>query len=242
MPDRTELPLSGRSAVVTGATRGIGLEIARRLAGAGARVVMVARGEGELARLAAELGAIPVPGDISSAAGAAGVARRAEGALQEVPTLLVNAAGSFLLAPIAETDPEDFRRQVEVNLNGPFYLLRAFLPAMLARGAGHIVNIGSVAGRLALPGNGAYGAAKFGLRGLHEVLAEEVRGTGVRATLVEPAATDTSLWDPLDPDSRPDLPSRAAMLAADDIARAVLFAVLQPDDVELSLMAIRSAR
>ena len=242
MSDRTDLPLAARSAVVTGATRGIGLEIARRLSAAGARVVMVARGEGELARLAAELRAIPVPGDISTPAGAAAVAHRAEGALQEPPSMLVNAAGSFLLAPIAETDPEEFRRQVEVNLNGPFYLLRAFLPAMLTSGRGHIVNIGSVAGRLALPGNGAYGAAKFGLRGLHEVLAEEVRGTGVRATLVEPAATDTSLWDAIDPDSRPDLPSRAAMLAADDVARAVLFAVTQPDDVELSLMAIRSAR
>jgi NADP-dependent 3-hydroxy acid dehydrogenase YdfG len=93
-----------------------------------------------------------------------------------------------------------------------------------------------------MAGNGAYGASKFGLRGLHQVLAEEVRGTGVRATLVEPSATDTPLWDPLDPDSRADLPSRSSMLSPDDIARAVVFALVQPAEVELSLLAIRSAR
>ena len=93
-----------------------------------------------------------------------------------------------------------------------------------------------------MAGNGAYGASKFGLRGLHQVLAEEIRGSGVRATLIEPAATDTPLWDPLDPDSRDDLPSRSQMLTPDDVARAVVFALTQPAEVELSLLAIRSAR
>ena len=113
---------------------------------------------------------------------------------------------------------------------------------MLERGSGHVVSIGSVAGRVAFPGNGAYGASKFGLRGLHAVLAEEVGGTGVRATLIEPAATDTPLWDPLDPDARGDLPSRAAMLRPEDVARAVVYALAQPAGVEVSTLALRASR
>lgn len=234
--------LGGRTAIVTGATRGIGQAISRRMAEAGARLAVVARGEAEVARLASELGAVPVAGDVSTVAGAHDVCRRAEAGLGAVPEILINSAGAFLLAPIAETEPEELLRQVEVNLLAPFYLIRELLPRFLARGQGHVVNLGSVAGRVAMPGNGAYSASKFGLRGLHEVLAEEVRGSGVRATLVEPAATNTPMWDPLDPDRRDDLPSRSVMLDPDDVARAVLFALTRPEDVEISLMAIRSAR
>jgi NADP-dependent 3-hydroxy acid dehydrogenase YdfG len=119
--------------------------------------------------------------------------------------------------------------------------MRAFLPRMLRRGSGHVVHVGSVAGRVAFPENGAYSASKFGLRGLHEVLLQEIRGTGVRATLVEPAATDTPLWDAIDPDSRDDLPSRAAMLHPGDVARAVLFALAQPPHVRIPTIAIEAA-
>jgi NADP-dependent 3-hydroxy acid dehydrogenase YdfG len=94
---------------------------------------------------------------------------------------------------------------------------------------------------VAYPENGAYSASKFGLRGLHEVLVQETRGTGVRATLVEPGATDTALWDPVDPDGRDDLPSRAQMLSPDDVARAVLFAATQPAGVEIPVIAVQSA-
>jgi NAD(P)-dependent dehydrogenase (short-subunit alcohol dehydrogenase family) len=156
------------------------------------------------------------------------------------PDIVVNAAGAFALAPFAATEPGIFERQLAVNLLGPFLVIRGFLPGMLARGSGHIVNIGSVAGRIALPGNAGYGASKFGLRGLHEVLAAELRDTGVRASLVEPAATDTSLWDPLQPDTRNDLPSRADMLRADDVAAAVRFILEQPAAVEVSGVSLRA--
>lgn len=234
--------LEGRTAIVTGATRGIGQAVCRRLREAGARVAVVARSEPEVERLASELGGVPAAGDVSTVEGAREVCRRAEVGLGGLPEILINSAGAFLLAPIAETEPEEFLRQVEVNLLAPFYLIRELLPRFLARGQGHVVNLGSVAGRMAMPGNGAYSASKFGLRGLHEVLSEEVRGSGVRATLIEPAATNTPLWDPLDPDRRDDLPSRSVMLDPDDVARAVLFALTRPEDVEISLMAIRSAR
>lgn len=231
--------LTGMRALVTGASRGIGLEVARLLAASGAWVGMVARTEETLLDAAAEAGGHALPGDVSDADAVRSLPERFASAAGGPPDIVVSAAGGFALAPIAETDTGDFERQIAANLLGPFLVVRAFLPEMLRRRSGHVVNIGSVAGRIALPGNGAYGASKFGLRGLHEVLAEEVRGTGVRATMVEPSATDTPLWDPLDPDGRSDLPSRAEMLRPEDVARAVLYAVGQPAGVEVSLVAIR---
>jgi NADP-dependent 3-hydroxy acid dehydrogenase YdfG len=154
------------------------------------------------------------------------------------PNAVVNAAGIFQLAKAAETSVMAFDQSLAMNLRGPFLVVRALLPGMLQRGSGRIVNIGSVAGRRAFPGNAAYSAAKFGLRGLHEVLVEELRGTGVSATLVEPTATNTKLWDPLDPDGRDDLPSRSEMLEPDAVADAVVFALTRPPDASIPLIQI----
>ena len=233
--------LEGKRAVVTGASRGIGFAIARLLAARGVVVGMVARNEAPLQRAAREIHAIPIALDVSSRDAIPTLQSWATRELGEVD-IVVNGAGSFSLAPVAETSADEFRRQLDANLIGPFQVTRAFLPHMLERRSGVIVSVGSVAGRTAYPGNGAYSAAKFGLRGLHEVLAEEIRGTGVRATLLEPAATDTSLWDSVDPDSNPSLPARSTMLRPEDAARAVWFVLSQPESVEIPFLAIRSAR
>ncbi len=101
--------------------------------------------------------------------------------------------------------------------------------------------MGSVADRRAFPGNAAYAASKFGLRGLHEVLREELRGTGVRATLVSPGPVDTPLWDPLDPDTREGFTPRAAMLGAADVADAILWAVTRPAAVNVDELRLARA-
>lgn len=231
--------LSGRTALITGASRGIGLEVARRLRGAGARVALVARGASELQAVADELDGVALPTDLADPAAVERLVSEAGLAFGGVaPDIVVNAAGAFALAPLAETDPDVFERILAVNLRGPFLLIRAFLPGMLERGSGDLVTIGSVAGRHAFPHNGAYSASKFGVRGLHAVLDAELRGSGVRAVLVEPAATDTGLWDTIDFGRSPGLPPRSAMLSAAAVADAVVYAVTRPPEVALRTLVV----
>lgn len=239
MNDRA-LRLSGQTALVTGASRGIGRAVAIRLAQSGAEVQVLARSASDLEELAAELGGRAWPADLTDDAEVWNAMERMQEVLGGPPDIVVNAGGVFGVAPLHETTVAEFDRNVATNLRGTFLVLRCLLPALLARGRGTIVNVGSVAGRKAFPGNGAYSASKFGVRGLHEVLLEELRGTGVRATLLEPAATNTGIWDPLDPDSDPDLPDRETMLRPSDVADAVLFLVTRPEGVEIPFLPLQS--
>jgi NADP-dependent 3-hydroxy acid dehydrogenase YdfG len=218
----TEAQLAGKLALVTGGTRGIGGAITAQLRGAGCEVVAVARK--------------PVAG--SEAADVTRPADVERLAARYQPDILVNAAGAFGLAPVAETSVDTFDGMVATNLRAPFLLIRAFLPRMLASGDGHIVSIGSVAGRQAFPGNGAYSASKYGLRGLHAVLDAELKGTGVRATLVEPAATDTPLWDQVDRERNPGLPAPGAMLAPQAVADAVYYVLTRPVETHINYLGL----
>jgi NADP-dependent 3-hydroxy acid dehydrogenase YdfG len=229
--------LAGRRILVAGASGGIGLAVARRLADAGARLVLVARRAAPLHEAAAATGSTAVAGDIAD--GGFVEALRTRMAADGGVDALVNAAGAFDLSPVASTSPDMFRRMVDANLTAPFLLIRAFLPAMLEARRGHILTVGSVAGRVAFPGNGAYSASKFGVRGLHAVLEQELRGTGVRCTLVEPGATNTTIWDPLDPDGRDDLPGRDLMLSGDAVADAVHYALTRPPDVLIPVLPVQ---
>jgi NADP-dependent 3-hydroxy acid dehydrogenase YdfG len=230
--------LAGRTALVTGASRGIGRAVAVALATEGARVRALARGAEALNELSRDFGIESVVVDL-------GDDRDTWCALDEMserdggpPDIIVNSAGVFGIESLAGETVDSFDAHLAINLRAPFLVIRSLLPAMLERGSGLIVNIGSVAGRKAFPGNAAYSASKFGLRGLHEVLVEEVRGTGVRASLVEPAATDTSLWDALDPDADPGLPNRADMLTPSDVAAAVLFVATRPPGVTIPRLSV----
>jgi NADP-dependent 3-hydroxy acid dehydrogenase YdfG len=182
---------------------------------------------------------VAIPADLADPAAVERVvAESTEAFGGAAPDIVVSAAGAFALAPLAETDPASFDRILAVNLRAPFLLIRGFLPGMLARGSGDLVTIGSVAGRHAFPHNGAYSASKFGVRGLHAVLDAEVRGSGVRAVLVEPSATDTGLWDSIDFGRNPGLPPRSAMLSAAAVADAVVYAVTRPREVALRTLVV----
>jgi NAD(P)-dependent dehydrogenase (short-subunit alcohol dehydrogenase family) len=224
---------AGRLVLVTGASRGIGFAIAKRFEADGARVVRVSRSLAPFdgpARL-------DIPCDLSDAAAvdalAAGV-RAARG----IPDIVVNNAGSFRLASLEDTRAEDFSAQVDANLLAPFRVTRAFLPAMRERGSGHLITIGSIADHVGLAGNAGYAAAKFGLRGLHESLRDEFRGSGVRLSLVSPGPTDTDIWDPVDPDHRPGFPPRSRMLRPADVAEAVFWIATRPAHVDVDWLRL----
>lgn len=235
--------LHGASAVVTGASRGIGRAVAGALAAAGARVFLISRSAADLEQVATHIGrgAVAVPCDVTNA----DAVSRAVEVIGEVgaagPMLLVNNAGVFPLGAIEGTDPALFEQTLQANLLAPFRFLHAFVPRMRAAGQGHVITIGSVADRRIYSGNGAYSASKFGARALHEVLREELRGSGIRATLVAPSATDTPIWDPLDPDNTPGLPPRSAMLRPEDVADAVLWAVTRASHVNVDELRISRA-
>ena len=237
---RTLGDLSGSRIVLTGATGGVGRAVARRLAASGAKLALIGRRLEVLAELASELDADSIAGELVDGQFIEGVPLELERLWGAPPDVLVNNAGEFGIAQVTDTDPEDFERTLAVNLRAPFELTRAVLPGMLHRGTGQVVNIGSIAGRVGFPGNAAYSASKFGLRGLHKVLVEELRGTGVKATWIEPSAIDTPLWDALDPDGRSDLPSRSEMLRPEAVADAVSFAVAQPYEVNIEEVVIRA--
>ena len=233
--------LVGRTALVTGASRGIGRSVAQLLASEGAAVWGLARSESALAELAIETCGEVLVADVADDLATWAVIDRMKDAIGGVPDIVVNSAGVFGVESVSKATVQDFDERMGVNLRGTFIVNRAVLSDMLERRSGTIINVGSVAGRKAYPGNSLYSASKFGLRGYHEVLLEEIRGTGVRATLIEPAATDTPLWDPLDPDSHPRLPNRTEMLRPEDVAEAVLFVVSRPDLVRIPVLQIEQA-
>jgi len=213
-------------AVVTGASRGIGAATAELLASEGAQVIRVAR-----SLSAGSHGSFhDVPCDLTDPAQVNRLGVRIV-TQHGAPDIVVSNAGSFLLRRLEETDPAEFEHQLAVNLSASFHVARAFLPAMRNAGKGSFISVGSVADHIGFPENAAYAASKFGLRGLHETLLAEYRGSGVRLTLVSPGPTDTEMWDGVDLEQRPEFTPRSGMLRPNDVAEAIAFVATRPPHV-----------
>jgi NADP-dependent 3-hydroxy acid dehydrogenase YdfG len=242
----TPLPLSQRTALVTGASAGIGLEVARTLARAGASVAVTARRGDRLEELCAEIRAgggraLSLPADAASLDEVRGVVSRTVDEFGGLD-ILVNNAGIMKITPITDNAVEDWTRMVDVNVKGVLHFLSAALPHMLEQRSGHIVSIGSVAGRRPFPGATVYAATKFAVRALGWGLHLELGNAhGIRVTDIQPGYVATELID-----DQPELKAAwdeawegRRTLEAVDVARAVEFAVTAPDHVSVSEILVR---
>jgi len=249
MPEES---LKDTVALVTGASSGIGEATAKALAARGASVALVARRAERLEQLAGEISeaggtAMPIEADVSDQAQAeAAVARTVEelGRLD----VLVNNAGVMLLGPIVEAPVEEWERMIHVNLLGLFYTAHAALPHLLEAAEGDprrvadMVNISSVAGRMARKGSGVYNATKHGVGAFSESLRQEVTGKHLRVSLVEPGAVDTELQSHNRPEIEQQIRGRFAemdILRPEDIADAIAYVVTRPRHVAVNEVLVR---
>ncbi|MDN5931693.1 MAG: SDR family oxidoreductase [Pseudonocardia sp.] len=192
----TRPPFLARRCLVTGAGRGIGAAVARRLSADGHRVALTARGTAELEALAAELPgpSLVVPADVTDPAAADAVFAAVEQAWGPVEVLVLN-AGAGVSAPLARTTDADWLRMLDLNLTAPFRLLRRAVPGMVEQGFGRVVAVASVAAKIGEPYIAAYTASKHGLLGLVRSAAAELATTGVTVNAVCPAYVDTPMTD-----------------------------------------------
>ncbi|MGR6963798.1 SDR family NAD(P)-dependent oxidoreductase [Geodermatophilus sp. URMC 61] len=240
-------PLSGRVALVTGASSGIGAATAVALAEAGASVAIGARRRDRLDDLAARLGeagakVATLDLDVTDEASCRDAVARTRSDLGGLD-VLVNNAGVMLLGTIVGADPEDWRRMLGTNVLGLMYMTHAAIEGMVEQGSGDVVNISSVAGRQARKGAGVYNASKWAVNAFSESLRQEVTTKGVRVSLVEPGAVSTELTDHI---TQPEVKVASVQmytsmraLHAEDVARAIVYVVTQPPHVAVNEVLVR---
>lgn len=189
-------PLGGRTALVTGASRGIGAATAAALDAAGARVALAARDRAALEHVATDLRHAPVvlPCDLERADAAPQLAADALQRLGGCVDVLVNNAAFARRVPITDHDAELIDRMHAVNVRAPLLLIRALVPAMIAHGGGSIVSVSSVSGLVGTPMRSGYGATKGAIDAASRCLARELGGHGIRVNTVAPGVVDTDLW------------------------------------------------
>ncbi len=232
-----EKVLAGKTALVTGASRGIGFAIARKLGLMGSKVAICARDVKKLEDAAARLRndgveVLAATADVASAAEIASLVTQTEKSLGSIE-ILVNNAGVGYFGPAQEADEKNWDSVLDTNLKSVFLLSKAVAPGMIERRAGHIINIGSLAGKNAFKNGSIYCASKWGLMGLTECMAEDLREYGIRVSVICPGSVATEFGSPA---SKKD-PQK--MLQPDDIAHAVAMLVAQAPQSFISEVLIR---
>lgn len=229
--------LQGKTAIITGASSGIGLGIANKLAQKGINVVLAARSIETLNEIAAEVNqanqgsALAVQTDISKEADVKQLVKQAEERFNQID-ILVNNAGQMLTAPVRSGKVSEWETMIDVNIKGVLYSIDAVLPAMVERATGHIINIASVSGFEVTKNSTVYSATKFAVRAISTGLEKELARTGVKVTNVSPGMVDTRLSDGRGAKDR-------KKLRTTDIANAVIYALAQPDYVNVNEITVR---
>jgi len=229
--------LTGKVAIVTGSTKGIGLTIVERMVDEGASVVVSARTAADVEAVADRLGerAIGIPCDVADPAACQ---RLVDATVERLGRLdvLVNNAGFGIFKPISEMSVEEWQRQIDVNLGGVFYLSKAALPHLSKTGDGFIINIGSLAGKNPFANGTGYNASKFGLVGMSEAMMLDVRHDDVRVSIIMPGSVNTHFA------GMEQRPERGWKLEADDVALAVMQLLQYPKEAHVSRMEMRPSQ
>jgi NADP-dependent 3-hydroxy acid dehydrogenase YdfG len=232
---------TGRVAVITGASSGIGEATARALAADGHRVALLARRLDRIQGLAGELGdgAVAIQADVTDRDSTVAAAQRVQDDLGGAD-ILVNNAG-VMLGPFSAELSDDYRRMIETNLLGAITTTEVFLDQLVADGGGDLINLSSVAGRTSRPGNAVYAATKWGMNGWSESLRQQLQPS-VRVIVIEPGAVATELTDHIthgETKSAVEQMYQATSIAPEDIAEIIAFAVSRPRAVSLNEILVR---
>lgn len=239
--------IEGHVALVTGASSGIGEATAWALAALGVRVAVAARRADRLESLVARIGqaggeAMPLGADVTDEQQVQAMVHRTLTSWGRLD-ILVNSAGLMLLGPIAGAETEDWRRMISTNLLGLLYATHAVLPIMKAQRSGHIVNISSVAGRIARAGSGVYNATKWGVGAFSEALRQECVQDHIRVTVMEPGVVETDLASHITHPAARETALRRIQeiipLQSEDIANAIVYALTQPPHVNVNEILLR---
>ncbi len=224
--------------LVTGGGRGIGRAIALRFAREGAQVVVAARTSREIETVAGEIDAaggrgLAVPMDVTDLAAVEEGLHRTLEATGGALDVLVNNAGVFGVHPFPELSPATWYRTIATNLTGPFHVTLLALRGLERSARAHVFNVSSIAGLQAFPGNVAYCASKFGLRGFSDALRLDLASRGIRVSTVYPSATDTKIFEGV-----PGEWDRALMYRPEEVAEAVWGAYAAPDGSDIAALVL----
>ena len=239
--------LNGKVAIITGSSSGIGEATAIALAAEGAQVAIAARRGERLEDLAKRIEAsggraLPIVTDVTDETQANNLVQKTNEELGRVD-ILINNAGVALIGNIDGGNTADWRRMFDLNVLGVLYTTHAVLPILKAQKSGHIVNISSVAGRIARAGVGIYNATKWGVNAFSEALRQEVLKDNIRVTIIEPGLVDTEgnnhITDPVAKKISEERRSLITPLQSEDIAAAIIYAVTQPQHVNVNEILIR---
>jgi len=240
------MKLHDQTAIVTGASSGIGEAIAHELAREGANIVLAARRSDRLEALAAQLekkhGAktLVVTTDVTKRDEMERLVQKAKDEFGTID-ILVNNAGVMLLSFLKNDHVDEWERMVDVNIKGVLYGIHAVLPSMMEQRHGHIINVSSVAGHEIFPSSTVYSATKYAVRAISQGMEKELSASGIRVTNVSPGAVSTELTEHItDPEVKEMFANRRMNpLQPTDIASAVLYAVTQPESVNINEVIVR---